>query len=341
MANYKFPDELDGDDGEDFAVTPVGEEVQIPARGNKREAAAEVEVEIEDDTPPADRGRRPMATPPKELSDDELSQYDEKVQNRLRHFTRGYHEERRAKEEALRERQAAEEFAKQVYEENKRLQQQLATGSEQYVEQAKSVAEIELEAAKKKYKEAYEAGDPDLLTDAQAEISRATLKLDKAQNMRPLQVQEKEVQVPQSSTPANNLSERDKKWLDKNTWFGPDDEMTSTALGLHRKLLKQHGADFVGSREYYETVDATMRRRYPDYFGSDEDEATSRTASNPDYEDEPPRRAQKSATVVAPATRSTPPNRMKLKASQASIARKLGVPYEEYAKQVALLKQGE
>jgi len=340
MANFKFPDELDGDDGEDFAVTPVGEEVQIPARG-KKEARVEIEVEIEDDTPPADRGRKPMATPPKELSDDELEQYDEKVQNRLRHFTRGYHEERRAKEEAFRERQAAEDFAKQVYEENKRLQQRLATGSEQYVEQAKSVAEIELEAAKKQYKEAYEAGDPDLITDAQTEISRAMLKLDKAENMRPLQVAENEVQVPQSSTPANNLSERDKKWLDKNTWFGPDDEMTSTALGLHRKLLKQNGSDFIGSREYYETVDATMRRRYPDYFGSDEDEAPSRNASTPDYEDEPPRRAQKSATVVAPASRSTPPNRMKLKASQASIARKLGVPYEEYAKQVALLKQGE
>lgn len=341
MANYKFPDELDGDDGEDFAVTPVGEEVQIPPKNSKKETSSEVEIEIEDDTPPADRGRRPMATPPKELSDDELAQYDEKVQNRLRHFTRGYHEERRAKEEALRERQAAEDFAKQVYEENKRLQQQLAAGSEQYVEQAKSVAEIELEAAKKKYKEAYEAGDPDLMTDAQTEISRAMLKLDKAQNMRPLQIEEKEVQVPQSSTPANNLSERDKRWLETNTWFGPDDEMTSTALGVHRKLLKQHGADFVGTKQYYETVDATMRRRYPEYFGSDEDEASSRTASIPDYEDETPRRAQRTATVVAPATRSTPPNRMKLKASQASIARRLGVPYEEYAKQVAILKQGE
>lgn len=341
MAGYKFPDELDGDDGEDFAVTPVGEEVQTPARGNKKEAKSEVEIEIEDDTPPEDRGRKPMPAPPEDVDDDELSSYDEKVQTRIKKFTRGYHDERRAKEEAIREREAAEQFAKQVYEENKRLQQQLATGSEHFVEQAKSVAEIELEAAKKRYKEAYEAGDPDLLAEAQADISLATLKLDKAQNMKPLQVQEKEVQIPQSSTPANNLSERDKRWLENNTWFGPDDEMTSTALGLHRKLLKEHGAEFVGTRKYYETVDATMRRRYPEYFGSDEDEAPQRKASTPDYEDEPPRRAQKTATVVAPATRSTPPNRMKLKASEASIARRLGVPYEAYAKQVALLKQGE
>jgi len=338
MANFKFPDELDGDDGEDFAVTPVGEEVQIPSR--KKQAQAEMEIEIEDDTPPEDRGRKPMASPPEDVDDDELSSYDEKVQSRIRKFTRGYHDERRAKEEAVREREAAETFAKQVYQENQRLQQQLATGSEQYVAQAQSVAEIELDSAKKKYKEAYELGDPDLLVEAQAEISRATLKLDKAQNMRPLQVEEKEVQTQQSPAPANNLSERDKKWLEKNTWFGPDDEMTSTALGLHRKLLKQNGESFLGTREYYETVDATMRKRFPEYFGSDEDEAPRR-ASTPDYEDESPRRAQKSATVVAPATRSTPPNRMKLKASEASIARRLGVPYEAYAKQVALLKQGE
>jgi hypothetical protein len=338
MANFKFPDELDGDDGEDFAVMPVGEEVQTPSR--KKQAQAEMEIEIEDDTPPEDRGRKPMATPPEDVDDDELSAYDEKVQSRIKKFTRGYHDERRAKEEAVREREAAENFAKQVYQENQRLQQQLATGSEHYVAQAQSVAEIELDSAKKKYKEAYELGDPDLLVEAQAEISRATLKLDKAQNMRPLQVQENEVQTQQSSSPANNLSERDKRWLEKNTWFGPDDEMTSTALGLHRKLLKQNGEGFLGTREYYETVDATMRRRFPEYFGSDEDEAPRR-ASTPDYEDESPRRAQKSATVVAPATRSTPPNRMKLKASEASIARRLGVPYEAYAKQVALLKQGE
>lgn len=343
MAGYKFPDELDGDDGDEFGVTPVGEEVQIPPKKAQKAQKPEsnIEIEIEDDTPPEDRGRKPMAAAPEEVDEDELAAYDEKVQTRIRKFTRGYHDERRAKEEAIREREAAEEFARKVYEENKRLQQQLASGSQQFVEQAQSVAEIELEAAKKKYKEAYELGDPDLLAEAQADISKATLKLDKAQNMKPLQVEEKEVQIPQSSTPANNLSERDKRWLEKNTWFGPDDEMTSTALGIHRKLLKEHGQSFLGTKQYYETVDAVMRRRYPEYFGSDEDEAPQKQASTPDYEDEPPRRAQKPATVVAPATRSTPPNRMKLKASQASIARRLGVPYEEYAKQVALLKQGE
>lgn len=324
MSGFKFPDELDGDDGKDVNVTPV----ETPVKNAK----PEVEVEVEDDTPPEDRGRRPMAEPPEEVTDDELSSYDEKVQARIKKFTRGYHDERRAKEEALREREAAEQFARQVYEENKRLQHQLAAGSQQYVEQARSVAEIELESAKKKYKEAYEAGDPDLLAEAQAEISRATLKLDKAENMQPLQMQEKEVHIPQSSPPANNLSERDREWLAENTWFGTDDEMTSTALGLHRKLVKEYGEQFVGTSKYYQQVDAVMRRRYPEQFGSN---------NTPDEDDEPPRRAQKPANVVAPATRSTPPDRVKLKASQASIAKRLGVPLELYAQKVAELRKGE
>ena len=91
----------------------------------KAAAKDKFEVEIEDDTPPEDRGRKPMKEPVEDPTDDELSSYDEKVQARIKKFTRGYHDERRAKEEALREREAAESYAKQVYEENKRLQQQL------------------------------------------------------------------------------------------------------------------------------------------------------------------------------------------------------------------------
>jgi hypothetical protein len=120
--------------------------------------------------------------------------------------------------------------------------------------------------------------------------------------------------------------------------------MTASALGLHQKLAKEQGANFVGSDDYYKKVDATMRRRFPEYFEdtqSDEDDAPSKKVSEPAYEYEAPRRATKPANVVAPATRSTPPNRIRLKASEAAIARRLGVPLEEYAKQVAQLKRGE
>ena len=301
------------------------------------------EVEIEDDTPPEDRGRRPMKAQVEDVTEDELSEYDEKVQARIKKLGKGYHDERRAKEEALREREAAEKLTKQLWDQNRKLQEQVSLGSRAYIEQSKSSAEIEFENAKKKYKEAYESGDSDAVVEAQAEVSRATLNLDKVQNMRPLQVEENDVQIPQRSTNQPSVSPKDQSWMQKNTWFGTDPEMTASALGLHQKLAKEHGANFVGSDDYYKRVDATMRRRFPEYFDdtqSYEDDAPSKKASEPAYEDEPPRRATKPATVVAPASRSTPPNRIRLKASEAAIARRLGVPLEEYAKQVAQLKRG-
>ena len=327
-----------------------GEDFEFPdekeAKG-KTEAAEDdgFDVEIEDDTPRKDRGRKPDDTPPEDPTEDELASYDEKVQSRLKKFTRGYHDERRAKEEALREREAAEKLAKQLWDQNRKLQEQVALGSRAYIEQSKSSAEMEFENAKKKYKEAYESGDSDAVVEAQAEVSRATLNLDKVQNMRPLQAEENDVQIQQRSTNQPNVSQRDQRWMQKNTWFGTDPEMTASALGLHQKLAKEHGADFVGSDDYYKRVDATMRRRFPEYYEddtqSDEDDTPSKKVSEPAYEDEPPRRATKPANVVAPASRSTPPNRIRLKASEAAIARRLGVPLEEYAKQVAQLKRGE
>jgi hypothetical protein len=302
------------------------------------------DVEIEDDTPKKDRGRKPDDTPPEDPTEDELASYDEKVQSRLKKFTRGYHDERRAKEEALREREAAEKLAKQLWDQNRKLQEQVSLGSRAYIEQSKSSAEMEFENAKKRYKEAYESGDSDAVVEAQAEVSRATLNLDKVQNMRPLQAEENDVQIQQRSTNQPNVSQRDQRWMQKNTWFGTDPEMTASALGLHQKLAKEHGADFVGSDDYYKRVDATMRRRFPEYYDdtqSDEDDTPSKKVSEPAYEEEPPRRATKPANVVAPASRSTPPNRIRLKASEAAIARRLGVPLEEYAKQVAQLKRGE
>ena len=301
------------------------------------------DVEIEDDTPKKDRGRKPDDTPPEDPTEDELASYDEKVQSRLKKFTRGYHDERRAKEEALREREAAEKLAKQLWEHNQKLQQQVELGSRAYIEQSKSSAEMEFENAKKRYKEAYESGDSDAVVEAQAEVAKATLNLDKVQNMRPLQNHETDVQIPQRNTNQPSVTPKDQSWMQKNTWFGTEPEMTASALGLHQKLAKEHGANFVGSDEYYKRVDATIRRRFPEYFEdtqSYEDDTPSKKVSEPAYEDEPPRRATKPATVVAPASRSTPPNRIRLKASEAAIARRLGVPLEEYAKQVAQLKRG-
>ena len=334
MAQTEFKD--------DFKFPHEAEE-EAKGKPEAEEDDGGFEVEIEDDTPPEDRGRRPMKAQVEDVTEDELSEYDEKVQARIKKLGKGYHDERRAKEEALREREAAEKLTKQLWDQNRKLQEQVSLGSRAYIEQSKSSAEMEFENAKKKYKEAYESGDSDAVVEAQAEVSRATLNLDKVQNMRPLQVEENEVQIQQRSTNQPSVTPKDQSWMQKNTWFGTDPEMTASALGLHQKLAKEHGANFVGSDEYYKRVDATMRRRFPEYYDdaqSYEDDAPSKKASEPAYEDEPPRRATKPATVVAPASRSTPPNRIRLKASEAAIARRLGVPLEEYAKQVAQLKRG-
>jgi hypothetical protein len=303
------------------------------------------EVDIEDDTPPEDRRRKPDPEgPPADPTEEELSSYDEKVQSRIKKFTRGYHDERRAKEEALRERKAAETFAKQVFEENKRLQKQLADGSKVFIEQSQSSADLELASAKKKYKEAYENGDVDAIADAQAEIAKATLKLDRAQGLKPIEVEERNFVPAKSDEP--QITPRTQKWIKANSdWWGVDEEMTMAAMGLDKKLTKEYGANYVGTEEYFKTIDKTMRKRFPEHFEDaqsyedDEPPPRKRSSEPVDEDDEPPRRA-KPASVVAPASRSTPPTRIRLKASEAAIARRLGVPIEEYAKQVAQLKRG-
>ena len=314
-------------------------------KAEKAAAEEKFEVEIEDDTPPEDRGRKPMKEPVEDPTEDELATYDEKVQARIKKFTRGYHDERRAKEQALREREATETYARQIIEENKKLQQQLSSGSKVFIEQSQSSAQIELESAKKKYKEAYENGDVDALTDAQADIAEATLRLDKTRGMKPIEMDEKNYVPAQAEKP--NLTPRTQKWIDSNNdWWGKDDEMTMTAMGIDRKLQKEYGADYVGTEEYFKTIDKTMRKRFPEHFDSDQsyeedDPPPKKRASEPEEEyEDTPRRATRNTSPVAPATRSTPPNRIRLKASEAATARRLGVPIEEYAKQVALLRKG-
>jgi len=316
---YKFPDEADNPEAED----QTSEE-------------EEFSFEVEDDTPEEDRGRQP-AEPPEEVTEEELASYDEKVQKRIKKFTRGYHDERRAKEAALRERQAAEEYARQLFEENRKLQETLASGSKEYIDQAKHVAETELEAAKRAYRAAYDEGDTDAIIAAQEQIARATLKIDKAAALKPLQIQEKELQIrPQPQT----VDQRAEDWRSQNGWFGKNRRMTAFALGLHAELVEERGID-PSSDRYYQEIDKTMRRTFPDHFGShEESDAPQRKASEPADEEESPRRASKPAPVVAPATRSTPPNKVRLKASEVAIAKRLGVPLELYAKQVANLKNG-
>ncbi len=283
-------------------------------------------VEIVDDTPPEDRGRKPL---PKEVVDelekDNLEEYSDKVKKRLSQMKKVWHDERREKEAAKREREEALRFAQVQAEENKRLKQRLGQGEKLFIDEVKKTATNEIDAAKAKLRSAYEAGDVDQIAAAQEEMTDAKLKLKEYEKFRPsLQEEEEGVQQPQQTRPAP-IDSKAESWKAKNDWFGRDEEMTALALGLHEKLVKS-GVD-PRSDEYYDRIDATMKKRFSDYFG---DEQTT------ELEDKPAPR--KPANVVAPATRSTAPRQVRLTASQVALAKRLGLTPEQYARELIKLE---
>jgi len=328
---FEFPDP-DRDTSQDIKVKEDGTaEIVVEGRSDplaeepKKEAAPAVEddadfdVEVVDDTPKKDRKRKPSA-PPDELTDEELENYSEKVKKRLQHFSKGYHDERRAKEAALRERQELEAMAARLVEENKKLKGTVGKNQEAMLEQAKRMAERELEEAKARFKSAYDAGESDAVVSAQEELTNAKLKVDRVNNIKLTPLQEDEVDVqPRNTAPTVDPKAQD--WQARNSWFGDDEEMTSFALGLHQKLVKQ-GVN-PQSDEYYEKIDSRMRQVFPESFDEGELE----------QEEEKPRRK---TNVVAPATRSTAPKKIVLTQTQVALAKRLGVPLKDYAAQVAL-----
>ena len=283
--------------------------------------SSEPEIEVVDDTPEEDRGRKPMTEPPKEVTDDELSKYDESVQKRIKHFTKGYHEERRAKESAEREKDEALRLAQAVLEENKKLKGSVNQNQTALLEQAKKVVSGEVEAAKRMYREAYEAGDTDKLVEAQEALTNAKIRADKVNNFRPapLQVEETPVQIAQQPTKAAPVDDKLLAWQDENQWFGSNKRMTAYALGLHEELVSEGIPS--GSDEYYRRINTDIRERFSDQFGAEESV------------DAKPQRAK--SNNVAPATRSTAPRKIVLTQTQVNLAKRLGVPLELYARKVA------
>ena len=291
---------------------------EIEAKAGKPTAKAEApEIEIVDDTPAADRNRKPMTEDPVDPTDEEMEAYSESAKKRIKHFTKGYHEERRAKEAALREREEAVRIAQAIAEENRSLKGSLNQGQQALIEQTKTVIATELENGKREYKAAYEAGDSDALLAAQEKLTAAKLREDRVNNFRPAPLQDEKHVIQTQQAPVDAKAET---WKESNEWFGSDDEMTSFALGLHMKLVK--GGISPTSDEYYQKVDSRMRQVFPEKFDSTE------TA------DAPTPRVQKQ-NVVAPATRSTAPRKVVLTQSQVNVAKRLGVPLELYARKVA------
>jgi hypothetical protein len=303
-----------------MATKPSDDDFQWEVEGEDDEKP---QIDVVDDTPEADRGRDPM---PKEiveeLENDELEEYSDKVKTRLKQMKKVWHDERREKERVQREQQEALSAAQRLLEENRRLKKTLSEGEQNLVGSYKQTAEYEVAEAKRAYRDAYESGDADKVVDAQEKLVRATSKLQQVENYKPtLQDTDTEVDSVPQQVQQPRLDQKTVTWQESNTWYGTDPEMTASALGLHQKLVNERGPQYVGSDEYWTAIDKTMRRRFPDYFG--EEEAPK-----------PSPRENKSANVVAPASRSRSPKKIVLKQSQLSIAKRLGLTPEQYAREL-------
>ena len=308
---YKFPDEVENE-------TPVAE--------NEEE---EFVVEIEDDTPEEDRGKEPLPTDIVNALEkpEDGGDYPDEVVSRFKQYKKAWHDERREKEKALKEQEEALRIAQSILEENKRLKATLSSGEQEYLATVKAAAETDVEVAKRNYREAYDSGDADKLVEAQQALVDASLKLDRTRNFKPtLQDEETEVQLPQIRQEQRPVGPKFADWQRRNSnWFNKDEEMTDAAMGLHKKLYREYGAEYLGTDDYYKRIDETMRRRFPEAFPE---------APEP----QKPQQRSKPSTVVASAKRSTAPKQVKLTSTQAALAKKFKLTPEQYAREVLRLQ---
>lgn len=316
---FKFPDEIEAE-----------EEV-------KAEAQEELEIEIVDDTPEEDR--KNAAPMPKEiveeLDKDDLEAYAGDAKQKLLQMKKVWNDERRAKEAALREQQEAIRVAQQLVEENKKLKGKLTTGEQTLVANYKEGVERELEMAKRSYKEAYDSGDAELLAEAQDKLIDLKMKAAEINRYKPefseeaLQTQETEVQIPQQ---AQKLEPKTQAWLDKNSWYGTDDDMSYLAMGIHRRLEREGVA--LGSDHYFNTIDKEMRQRFPEKFASE-------TQVDDEPEVKPSQKSSSPRPVVAPATRSTSPKKIQLTPTQVQLAKKFNLTPEQYARELIKTQESQ
>jgi len=307
---FVFPDEIDSKKAE------PKEEIKIEIEG-------ETKIEVVDDRSNDEKNYRKVGETPKPPDEEELSEYSDKVKKRIDHLYKASKSSDRKAEEAIREREEALRIAQLLVEENKKLKGSMNQSQTALLEQAKKVVGNEVEDARRKYKEAYEAGNSDALVNAQEELTSAKIKLDRVNNFKPaLQNTENEVQTAPRTQERPPIDQKAARWQEENSWFGADDEMTSFALGLHSKLVK-NGVD-PKSEEYYEKLNSRMRQVFPENFESENHERLSETEVK-----------RPKSNVVAPATRSSSPRKVVLTQTQVNIAKRLGVPLELYARKVA------
>ena len=314
-AAFKFPDEVD-----------------IKQDGIDPEA---IEIEVVDDTPPADKNREPLPKElVKELEDDDLEEYSDKVKKRLSQMKKVWHDERREKESARREADEAFRLAEHRNVEIQQLRQRVGDGEKVFSTEMTKAVTAEVTSAKQSLTQAYEEGDPARITDAQEALTDAKIKLKELEYRRPaLQSESEGVERQQRvQEPQPVVDPKASAWKDNNTWFGVDEEMTSLALGLHQKLVRQ-GVD-PRSDDYYRRVDEAMHKRFPEQFeGEEPNDNDSGQPQKPKAE-----KPRKPATVVAPATRSTAPTKVRLTHTQLGLAKRFNLTPEQYARELIKLE---
>lgn len=283
------------------------------------DAEDDVELEVVDDTPEEDRGRKPLAKDVEDPTDDEIEQYGDKVKTRIKELTHARHDERRAKEAAHREKEEALRLAQQIVDENRRLKQFLNTGQQSYAQMLRAKTEMELQLARDKFKAAQESYDTDEILAAQEMLAEAKQRFEQARNFNPtpLQISEGPVYTQPTVNEIPQPDDRTLRWQQKNQWFGTPgyEELTSFALGLHQKLVNQGIDPKTNPDEYFGRIDARMREVFPNVFGG-----ASKNVQG-----------KKPATVVAPAGRSSGGKKVQLTTTQLALAKKFGLTPKQYA----------
>ena len=307
-----------------------GEEFKFPDE-MENEPETKFEIEIEDDIPAEDKEKTPL---PKNIVDeidaDDLESYSQEAKQRLFQMKKLINDERRAKEVAQREHDEAIRVANLVINENKTLKGRLSDGEKVYVSTAKEKLASDLDQARRAYKEAYDSGDSERLVEAQEQLTEIKFKAQEMDRYKPqydentLQSRETEVQSYQQQPAPQRLDSKTQAWLDKNKWYGTDDDMSFLATGIHRRLERE-GVP-LGSDHYWNVIDTEVRKRFPEKF-SEEDTGTK-----------DPVKISKPSTVVAPATRSTSSKKIKLTQTQLALAKKFNLSPEQYAMELTKLE---
>ena len=300
----------------------------------------EVDVELENEstenetpeieTAQAEETKTEVVEQPEETKEtpkeDELEKYSESVQKRIAKLTKKWREAERQKEEALH-------YAKSVLTEKEKAEQKLSKIEPSFLKTTEEGIKSGLESAKAKLAAAREAGDINAEVEAQSLISEyaykqarfieAKTEQEEFNKQREMQVKTPEINLNRQEVAQGTPDPKAESWASKNTWFGQDSAMTYTAFDLHKKLTEQEGFD-PSSDEYYSEIDKRIRLEFPHKFATREVTETA-----------------KPVQTVASAKRSTKTGRrtVRLTPSQVAIAKKLGVPLEEYAKQLNITKE--